>query len=306
MGTTCSSYFPYCCFRRTSERRPSVYYTSAIKSPHGLTYKYYERSKGEFQEGQDINTWIQGLYKTEHVWTDFMVYNDQTDVHGTTHGHCKGIITWNTVTKRLSWLVHSVPHFPQTFKLNEKGQAELSNIEHAEELFAQSFIYIEIDYENGKLHDILEQVYHMQPHIYLSNTVDKVINKKHKTADCKKLWLGENLFHVAKSPKDHIDIYEDFIVDEFGGPCLVETWLRGQVIKETDAVTHIKEMMGTDNKSYTESHDHSKIALSAEKRVPWVCIGDLNRMESQKSRGGGGIIVLDEKLWLAYRSLIIQ
>ena len=304
MGTTCSSCLPYYC-KKSKTTKPRIYYSSAIKSPHGLTYKFYEPSTGNFLEGEDINTWIQGLYKTDDIWTDYMVYNDQTDVHGTTHGHCKGIVTWNTVTRRLSWLVHSVPHFPKLFKLNEKGQAELSNIEHAEELFAQSFIYIEIDYEVEQLHTILEQIYHMEPHIYLSNIVDKVVTKKKRVADCRKIWLGEHLFHVAKSPKSHIDIYEDYLVKEFGGPCQVETWLRGQVINETKMVTHIKEMMGTDNKSYTESHDHSKIAISSDKFVPWVCIGDLNRMESQKNRGGGGIIILDEKLWLAYRSLII-
>ena len=57
-------------------------------------------------------------------------------------------------------------------------------------------------------------------------------------------------------------------------------------INKKDAIYH-----------YTETHDHSKIALSIDPDNPWIFVGDLNRMTSQLTRGGGGFVIIDDKLW---------
>jgi len=302
-----------CCYKTTAIPDTKYSYKTAIKSPNGITYRYYssKKEKKGLKEGTNINDWIQKIYKKSE-WTDYIVYNDQTEKIGihqhSCHGHCKGILTWNTKTSRVAWLIHSVPNFPRTFNLDPDG-VTISELEHGEYIYGQSFVYVEMEYTPVMLNDILQQLYHMSPHIYLSNNIEKIIfdsKRLLKEKNCTKLLLNENIFHVAKSSLYHIDIYEDYLVPEFGGPCQVESWMRGQQMKETPMVTHIKEMMGTNSKSYTESHDHSKIAISSNKESHWVFIGDLNRMESQKNRGGGGIIIINKELWLVYRSMIVE
>jgi len=83
------------------------------------------------------------------------------------------------------------------------------------------------------------------------------------------------------------------------------------MIPETAMVRHIKSMKGQNSLCYTETHDHSKVAvysgdtIAKETPMPWTFIGDLNRMESQKSRGGGGIVILDYALCKAYNALVV-
>ena len=46
---------------------------------------------------------------------------------------------------------------------------------------------------------------------------------------------------------------------------------------------------------WSESKDHAKWGISIENN--WVCVGDINRMISQKKRGGGTIAFQDAALW---------
>ena len=74
-------------------------------------------------------------------------------------------------------------------------------------------------------------------------------------------------------------------------------------MQETDEIKHIKSIQITDPEcTFSETLDHSKWAISVNK--DWVFIGDLNRMHSQKNRGGGGILIRNNKqLWKAFNKL---
>ncbi|MBV8879400.1 MAG: hypothetical protein JO332_05530, partial [Planctomycetaceae bacterium] len=49
--------------------------------------------------------------------------------------------------------------------------------------------------------------------------------------------------------------------------------------------------------AWPESKDHSKWGLTVDS--DWVCVGDINRMISQETRGGGTIALQEQKLWAA-------
>ena len=55
---------------------------------------------------------------------------------------------------------------------------------------------------------------------------------------------------------------------------------------------------------FTTRHDHAKWAVSTEGARPHVCVGDINRMESQKKRAGGTVCFSDRKAWKAFGALI--
>jgi len=296
------------------QKKESAFHT-AIKSPHGVAYKYYDPYTKAMRDGVDINEWIERQYQGK-LWTHFIVYNDQTEKLGlnkTTHGHTKGILCWNEDS--VSWLVHSVPNFPREFKPKDSAAGlgmTISLIEHGEHIFGQSFVHIECKMKDLIcVSGILAQLHAMDPHVYIASADYTPINKRkhgkgqHDTT-VSKFEFMQDIIHIAKPPSLHLDIYEDYLVHEFGGPCLVESWMRGQSMDETDMVTHVKEMNGFSNLIYTETHDHSKIAVSTNAQHPWVYIGDLNRMHSQKTRGGGGVVIRDLNLWLAYRNLIVS
>ncbi|VDM78823.1 unnamed protein product [Strongylus vulgaris] len=56
--------------------------------------------------------------------------------------------------------------------------------------------------------------------------------------------------------------------------------------------------------AYNSSKDHSKWGVSLNKKVPTVCIGDVNRQVSQFKRGGGAVCIEDSKLWKIFHGSI--
>jgi deoxyribonuclease-2 len=84
-----------------------------------------------------------------------------------------------------------------------------------------------------------------------------------------------------------------------------ETWIRGPIppIADTDGIHKTFDIkyinlgpLGA-HWAWPETHDHAKWGITL--RSDWICIGDINRMISQRKRGGGTIAFQNETLWKA-------
>jgi hypothetical protein len=291
MGNYCS------CFQTNTSNHTKI----ALKFPHGKLGIFYNPETKKFEALTDINIWIESLYKDKN-WSNWMIYNDEcnfekskkqgtTTLH-VTHGHCKGIVAWNDET--ISWLCHSVPNFPSEFSVNT-----ISSIEKSELIYGQSFQYVEIPFETDKLIMIAQQLMIMDACIYQQKIQVSFPKKQHKTTNTIDICSG--IIHIAKSPSFHIDIYSECIAERYRSQWSVETWIRGHhITKQCTMITDIK-YIEYENINYKESQDHSKWAVSSD---DYYWIGDLNRMTSQYSRGGGGFLCTDKNIALAFRSLI--
>ena len=277
-----------CCVTETEEIRV------ALKLPNGLTGLNYNQSSKSFVPIDNIDIWIKSLY-LDSSWTGWIVYNDETahiDIKGTTKGHCKGILAWNK--EHISWLIHSVPNFPRLFTGNT-----ISDIEKGEHIFGQSFCYTKLSYTDKLLHDIVNHIAIMEAHMYILQ-VDVQIPKATKTQTVQSITFSDKISHHVKSPYAHIDIYSEYLCGKDQAVWNVETWKRGsKITKACKNIQDIETLKFAGNE-YKESQDHSKWAISEE-----LCfIGDLNRMESQSKRGGGGILIRDPDMAGAFRKLI--
>lgn len=56
------------------------------------------------------------------------------------------------------------------------------------------------------------------------------------------------------------------------------------------------------NYSFNSLKDHSKWAIGEEK--DWICIGDINRQEHQKKRGGGTVCFQSHAITQVYREIV--
>ncbi len=83
-----------------------------------------------------------------------------------------------------------------------------------------------------------------------------------------------------------------------------ETWIRGPIppIADSDGIHKTFDIkyvnlgsMGV-HWAWPETHDHAKWGITLHE--PWVCVGDINRMISQRKRGGGTIAFQNTTLWL--------
>merc|ERR1712048_1077984 len=83
-------------------------------------------------------------------------------------------------------------------------------------------------------------------------------------------------------------------------------------------VENVKLFVGNGANDFISWHtkqDHAKIGVSVEEvRVGWypgwrkkhfVCIGDMNRMYSQRKRGGGFMCIEDDNFWNVMNSALV-
>lgn len=272
----------------------------ALKFPHTTQYIYSD-IENKFIEGPDINTWTQNLYCVSH-WENWIVYNDDTTKitnSSTNHGHCKGILTWtkyadnNSNNKsKIGWLCHSVPNYPRKFT-----GSIISLIEHSEIIYGQSFQYIEIQYDDKLLLDIIQQIHIMDSNIYIEHYTAEFIKYKNiifpKVNKLKILKITDDIIHIAKPYQFNIDIYSEYIATEYKFNWNIQTWKRGHKIKESTSNIYDIINMKFEYFEYTSHQDHSKWATTNNE---YYWIGDLNRMTSQFNRGGGGFICKDKYL----------
>ena len=271
----------------------------ALKLPNGTDAVQYNEDKKVFEEC-NIDEWLQSLYKDKQ-WTSWIIYNDDTNELGnktTCSGHCKGILAWNNT--HLSWLVHSVPNFPQEFT-----GSTISPIEHGEHIYGQSFLHLTRQADDAFVKQVVQQIHLMEAHVYMKHNVIEVPDIPEVTSPKQKVTPKEmniiefssDILHIAKSPHNKVDIYE--YLDVYATEWYVETWRRGHPI---NAPSHVKDVykLCVNGVEYKESQDHSKWATSSQ----YYWIGDLNRMTSQFKRGGGGFLVKHQGIATALRSFI--
>jgi deoxyribonuclease-2 len=261
----------------------------ALKLPNGTDAVQYNEDKKVFEEC-NIDDWLQSLYKDKQ-WTSWIIYNDDTSELGnktTALGHCKGILAWNNT--HLSWLVHSVPNFPREFT-----GSTISPIEHGEHIYGQSFLHLTRQADDAFVKQVVQQIHLMEAHIYMKNVEVPEVTPKQKEMNT--IEFSTDIFHIAKSPHNKIDIYE--YLDMYATDWYVETWRRGHPI---NTPSHVKDVykLCVNGVEYKESQDHSKWATSGQ----YYLIGDLNRMTSQFKRGGGGFLVKHQGVATALKSFI--
>ena len=269
-------------------------YKVALKFPNGTNGIFYN----ETQQWNtiNINQWIQSLYNDSQLTRDcsFILYNDETSgiKIESTHkkGHCKGILAWNK--KKITWLIHSVPNFPREFT----GDT-ISEIELGETIYGQSFCYIEHEYNEEFLKQLISHVLKMEPNIFKTKGIE--IEKKKCESIIHTLQVDEFVTHIVKPHHFETDIYH-YLAELVPTEWYIETWIRGKAIMTPHKNINEIQMLQFGDIQFQESQDHSKWAVTDE----YVWIGDLNRMTSQFHRGGGGVLIKNKKLVAAFRSLI--
>jgi hypothetical protein len=83
----------------------------------------------------------------------------------------------------------------------------------------------------------------------------------------------------------------------------VDTWIRGQIapVSDTDGIHKTFDIKYINlgplgiHFAWPETHDHAKWGITTHSN--WICVGDINRMISQRKRGGGTIAFQNQTLW---------
>ena len=248
----------------------------------------------------------------------YLLYNDEPDTGtaSSSYGHTKGVVA-AAGTEGGLWIVHSTPKFPAS-----TGKAQFYFPE-TEIIYGQTFLCLSLS--KSEIDTVGQQLLLNKPYIYhkvgMFADTDATAEQFPNLADVlrgnwnaeggtgvQQLNVGSELqtfTSFAKNSQWNDDLYENLIAKHYNSGLLVESWLRGDEIgpdcppghpfSVVDAKT-LSVVDGTGkNLTWTESQDHAKWAVALDSSYV-VCVGDINRMTSQRKRGGGAVCFSNRNL----------
>ena len=297
--------------------------TSGISASTGFEYAYYDSetdavSRSPFTLDSDNGALfhtLDSLFSSPSASTGWLPYNDETPEGHTSFnlGHSKGLIGFDVDTQTAFWLLHSWPKFPAP---DDSAQPS--------PMFGQTYLCIALSLDSARTLATQMHTY-QEPQIYdqrlpTSLAVDDPLRllttgiSSNDPAGTNVLDLtsrgGVSFKVIAKNAKWNDDFWNNLVVDAINANIDVETWIRGgdKVIPGTTDASgkfHVEDMKfislnEADSDlpwAWPEVKDHAKWAISEAGQGDWVCVGDINRMISQRLRGGCTIAFQESKLW---------
>ncbi|GMR51811.1 hypothetical protein PMAYCL1PPCAC_22006, partial [Pristionchus mayeri] len=225
-------------------------------------------------------------------------------------GHTKGVLLFDKTAGSGIWLIHSVPKFPPADKFVYPATGTD---------YGQQFLCLTLDI--SKLAQLGTVLYYNHPDVYSSRMPDwaksmapdlvKVLNKEYNS-DPKNTHLKQSLAVKGDTTKMDVfakthlfndDLWAAAVAPVYGS-LEVETWRRGDLIptvcNSPAPVFDAQDVKVGGSAQFSYTKDHSKYGRTLSSGDKVVCIGDINRMTSQYSRGGGTVCITDADLWKAY------
>lgn len=288
-------------------------YSTSITAHKGWTLSDLSIEDPSSLPGQTL----QPLYGNNNQDLYHVMYNDEHPDGNTsfTAGHTKGVVfgdSENTV-----WLIHSVPHYPPK---PEDGYG----YPHSGHLYGQSYLCLSLPTETANV--LGTQLTYNRPYIYSTAIPDwltdypamiQALEGKHIHvapffhAATIQTRAGKRITTFAKYTTFGKDLYSDLVAPMLAVPLLVETWPNGPGRMNSSCrppfiVENVSEMdfPNVSNEDFTTRHDHAKWAISLDVKKPYVCVGDINRMETQRRRAGGTACFIHKRMWKTFKMAI--
>jgi deoxyribonuclease-2 len=236
-------------------------------------------------------------------------YSD--DLYAGKFGHTKGFFAF--ASDKGFWLTHSIPLFPLGPKMADDYQGLGKNAG----TYAQHLLCLSVT--AASINNLSKQFLLNRPQLYDSRLYEsrhvtenydyirQLIDGKYSTLNvCDTSLLvttGGHPFKLyAKTAEWNNDLYAGCVTPTEKDTLWVESWIRGSAegptcpLSDYDTldIKNLEFVVGDRIYSWKETQDHSKWAITANRDV--VCMGDINRMTTQYSRGGGTACFSDKIL----------
>ncbi|HEX7641351.1 MAG TPA: deoxyribonuclease II family protein [Burkholderiaceae bacterium] len=311
---------------------PELAQSAETAAANGTEYAYYDDPAKKVvaspyqtngKQGALAET-LAALFDDPSDSKGYILYNDERPTtppkDNGACGHTKGVLGFDVKSKTGFWLLHSWPKYPAA-----DGSADPAPN------YGQTYLCLALSLDQlGALAN--QMVSYQQPQVYDSKlpaglpkghglrTLAAGVNLKAKagTNVLKLTTPGLNgrksTFQViAKNSAWNDDFWNDLVAPALKTDLDVETWIRGgaKVIPSTSDPTNtytVADMKFVSLKhidaqnlpwEWPEVKDHAKWAISEQGKGDWICVGDINRMISQRKRGGCTIAFkdMDNALW---------
>ncbi|EDS43235.1 deoxyribonuclease-2-alpha [Culex quinquefasciatus] len=211
-----------------------------------------------------------------------VLYNDEPPEGKTDglRGHTKGVVATDGTSG--FWLIHSVPKYPP-----------------------------ELASERTRWMQLGVNLVLNEPHVYSYHVPDELRERFPKLVEATRMktdskpphWkvlqlrsrAGVTFNSFAKNRYFKKELYADLIAPSLQSNLLVESWQHGTGNLPSDCskpkwtVLNIEGVTIGQQFRFETLQDHSKWAVSGDSERRFICVGDINRQEHQKVRGGGSV-----------------
>lgn len=286
----------------------------AFKFPGNWQYAYMARGvplhqgAGVLGNGETaLDRTLDQLY-TGHEHMSYAMWNDEKprgEKVPAPKAHAKGVLAMGA--DHGYWLTHSVPKFP----LPPGGRTKSSHSSYgaaSQPKYGQSFLCISIGKsevaELKKLFDLDRLVLYeaednadIGPDFTSWALQEEDINGSTTSVTVRVHSLaGQPFTAFGKTGEANLELYSELVAPHFQKDFDCETWQNGagrlaSTRHDGLEVDNDMEVDFSSDVAVPESKDHSKWAVSKDGHV--LCVGDINRQEGQKSRGGGTTCIQD-------------
>lgn len=299
-----------------NEKGSAVDSWAAIKKSSGTSYLYYESGQEMTPSPYSMNDTSKGAltFTTQQLWSPsagtYIIYNDEppgSSYYNFSYGHTKGYFA---IADDLTgfYITHSIPIYP-TGPSQSPTYTGLGGNAYT---YAQNILCLSV---NASTLDAMAYKFQLnRPQIYDSKVSDiikteyknitNLANGKYATAaicaDQELATVGGQTFTLfAKSSQWGKDLYDSCVGPRLASDLWVETWIRGSAEGPScptsgNETLDVKAVDFGSGFNWSETQDHSKWAVAVNQSV--ACMGDINRMTTQYSRGGGTACIKDATL----------
>ena len=237
------------------------------------------------------------------------MWNDEIPDGGTSSSkaHSKGVMGYSSEAGFL--LRHSTPRFPPHKRTGYHGLPE------NEHIYGQTYLCTSVSL--SELNRIAGQYLVMDAQIYDHNTPSYASSHHNLSSFATGAFVhnaspqsitfktvgGTSFWDIAKSKTCDCDMW-DKVAAHYAQGMNVLSW--GRPLEPSTCsrypVQNIVDISWGSSISYKETEEHSKWGVT--KNGQTVCIGDINRMTSQKKRGGGASCLAQSSVASSFAHLI--
>jgi deoxyribonuclease-2 len=301
----------------------AVDFWASIKAPRGTDYLYYDSTTNIFSlSPNSLNDTTTGSlsYTTKQLWSAdaYAIWNDEVPEESNysfSYGHTKGYFAFDTEGDGFL-LIHSIPAYP----VGPSNSSTYLGLGGNAWTYAQSMLCLSVSAET--LNAVAYKYVLNKPHLYdtlfpsslqpIYGNISKLINGDSTTAKlCASAILqtqGNVQFQLfAKTAQWNNDLYSACVTPVYESDLWTETWIRGSAEGPScpSSGYDTLDIQGLDfgnGMNWSETNDHSKWAIALTKSI--LCIGDINRMTTQYSRGGGTACISNTVLFQAFKAAV--
>jgi deoxyribonuclease-2 len=306
----------------------------AKTAPSGTSYAYMDANtytSGQWKistkslddSSSSLSSTLDPIYSNP---SGYIMWNDESPSgHKTsTKAHAKGLMTLDLAGGL--FIRHSIPRFPEdpsqgsySFPDNERvyGQTLLCitmRIDQLNELAGQYIINNPYVYASSIPNGVNSAYPYFQQLVKLTKKQERDVSAQSVPTNITNVYsAGGTLFtDFAKDKAWDNDLYDNLVAPYYSTNLIVESWGRPLMPSSCSnyKTMNVKEVTFDSAISFSETKDHAKWAASPNSahrsllsNAYVTCIGDINRMTSQRKRGGGATCIINASINAAFNDL---